>query len=230
MIHTSSNQLQCSIAEYSCLLGRWGLVLPHLCHSNKQRTSTISTSERSTLVPIQLEQWRDILYPWNIITRHWQSQWSCSRKSPKQIQRHPHPYRVSHQLRQQRRRPNQWTDLPISNQLIYDSSNNTHCPSSPWGRQYQQYQYVDCHGHYNPITIQHPCWRNKPVRQRTTRSRSRRRPPRKRRCTRKQQTRQRQCPTSPTGGKAHGHTTNNFWRRLFESWEFHQGILHLPPS
>ena len=217
MIYTSSNEPKWSTTEHSHLLGRQNLVLPYLSHLNKWRTSMISTPERSTLVPIQLEQWKDVFYPWNITIRHWQLQWSCPGKSPKWVQRHPYLYRISHQFRQQRRRPNQWTNLPISDQPIYGSSSAIHCPSSPWN---SQYQHVNHHSHYDPNTIQYPCWRSRPSRRRTSRRRRRRQWARRRQ----------QHPTSPTGGKAHGCTTNDFWRRLLKSWEFHQRVLHISPS
>ena len=221
MIYTDSHQSEWSTPEHSSLLGRRSLVLPHLCHLNKWRTSMIHTSEKPTLVFVQLGWWRDIFHLRYTITRCWQSQWSCSGKSPKWVQRCPHLHQIPHQLWKWRRRPNRQTNPKISNQSIYDNSNNTHCPLSLWDR---KCQYVNCHGHHNPTTIPYPSWRSRPIRWRTTRSRRRWRP------SRRQWTGWRQCPASPTGRKAHGCTTNNFWRRLLKSWEFHQRVLHIPPS
>ena len=114
-IHTDSNQLEWSTTEHSSLLGRRSLVLPYLHHSNKWGTSMICALEKSTLVFVQLGQWRDIFHLGNTITRHWQLQWSYSGKSPKWVQRCPHLHRISHQLWKQGRRPNRWANLKISN-------------------------------------------------------------------------------------------------------------------
>ena len=228
MIHTDSNQSEWSITEHSSLLGRRSLVLSHLCHPNKQRTSTVCTLEKPTLVFVQLGQWRDVLHLRNTITRNWQLQWSHSGKSPKWVQRHPHLHRIPYQLWEWRGRPNRWTNLKISNQPIYNSSNVTLCPLSLW---IIQYQHVNCHSHYNSNTIQYHDGRSRSVRRRTSR-RWRWTPRRRRRCTRGWQPRRRwQCPTNcPARWKTYGCTTNNLWRRSLKSWELPSRILHLPPS
>ena len=129
---------------------------------NQRRASMLHTPKKPTLVFVQLGRQRDVFYTRNTITRHWQSQWRHTRKSPTQVQRCPHLCRVPHQLREQRRRPYQWANQMISNQSISSGSNNIHCLSSHchWR---SHHKYVDCHSHYYPGTIQYCSWRSRPI-------------------------------------------------------------------
>ena len=205
MIHANSNQSKWSTTEYHCLLGRGSLVLSHICYTNKWWASMLSPPEKSTLVPVQLGQWRNVFHSRSPIARHWQSQQKYIRKSPTWIQRHPHLCWISHKLGKQRRRSNQWTDPPISSQFICNSSSNICCPSSHW----RKGCHVDHHSHHYPSTIQCCTWRNRPIWRRQRRSiwRRRRRPTRRRRRGPAQRGK---CQSSHSGRQeAHGCVTHH---------------------
>ena len=212
MIYASSNQSKWSTTKHSCLLGKWDLVLSHLCHSNEQRTSMISTLKKPALVLVQLGWWRDILHLRNITTRCWQLQWSHPGKSPKWVQGCPHLHRIPYQFRKQTGRPKGQTNPLISNQFIYNSSNATHHPSS---HRECHHRYVDHHGHHDPCTTQCLHWKHRSFRKW-------RRPTR--------WWRRKYTSSRPTRWKAHGSTAYDLQRGLLKSWELHSRILHPPPS